>query len=209
MRTALDHRVTVTVVRRVGHFVPAGVPVASVSNPDKLTPELAGALLALYDIGPTRTLQQDVEFGILQIVDIALRAISPAVNDPSTAISCIDHLSRILIRIAGREPSHSRFYNPPGKLRVLLPVFELDRYVHSAFDQIRSYSKGDAAVSLRLLRALTDVSMSVDDPEMRTMLALMGRRILTGAESCLIEDELGEMRQRMTGLDKLAGESGS
>ena len=60
-------------------------------------------LLGAFDLGPSRTLQQDVEFGVLQIVDIALKAISPAVNDPTTAISCVDQLSRILIRFASRE----------------------------------------------------------------------------------------------------------
>jgi uncharacterized membrane protein len=49
-------------------------------------------LRAAFEIGPTRTMQQDVEFGIIQIVDIALKAISPAVNDPSTAITCVDQL---------------------------------------------------------------------------------------------------------------------
>jgi uncharacterized membrane protein len=83
-------------------------------------------------------------------------------------------------------------------------MLPLDRLVHSAFDQIRTYSKGDAAVSLRLLRALTDVSTTIDDVEARKMLALMGRRILSGVESVLGDDELVEMRQRMIGLNKLA-----
>lgn len=204
MRSAVAHKVTIVVTRRVGHFVPEGVPLMSVSNPNKLTPELADELIAQFDIGPTRTLQQDIEFGILQIVDIALRAISPAVNDPSTAISCIDHLSRILIQVGSRDASPCRFYSPPGKLRLYVPILGLDRLAHSAFDQIRAYSKGDAAVSLRLLRALTDVSTTVDDPEARRMLAQMGRKILSGVESMLGEDELVEMRQRMIGLNKLA-----
>ena len=91
---------TVRVLRRVGHFVPEGVPLLMVSRGDKLSPARAEALRAVFEFGPTRTLQQDVEYGILQIVDIALKAISPAVNDPSTAIGCVDQLSRILIRFA-------------------------------------------------------------------------------------------------------------
>ncbi len=204
MRCATTNRVTITVIRRVGHFVPAGVQLVSVANPDKLTSSISKEIIGCYDIGPTRTLQQDIEFGVLQIVDIALRAISPAVNDPSTAISCIDQLSRILIQFASREPVPHRFYNPPGKLRLSLPVLGLDRLVHSAFDQIRVYSKGDAAVSLRMLRALTDVSITIEEAETRKMLAKMGRRILTGCEATLADDELREIRQRMLGLDKLA-----
>ena len=87
---AKSYGVVVRVVRRVGHFVPAGVPLLMVSKGERLSTARCAELRGAFDLGPTRTLQQDVEFGILQIVDIALRAISPAVNDPSTAINCVD-----------------------------------------------------------------------------------------------------------------------
>ena len=76
------YRVKIKVLRRVGHFVPAGVPLLMVSHGARLTPDACDELRGAVDIGPTRTLQQDVEFGVLQIVDIALRAISPAVQRP-------------------------------------------------------------------------------------------------------------------------------
>jgi uncharacterized membrane protein len=91
---AKSYGVMVRIVRRVGHFVPAGVPLLMVSKGDRLSSDRSAELRGAFDLGPTRTLQQDIEFGILQIVDIALRAISPAVNDPSTAINCVDQLSR-------------------------------------------------------------------------------------------------------------------
>jgi uncharacterized membrane protein len=68
-------------------------------------------------LGPSRTLQQDIEFGVLQIVDIALRAISPAVSDPSAGVNCVDQLSRILIRFASRETPTPLLYDPPGIVR--------------------------------------------------------------------------------------------
>ena len=98
------HHLRVRVTRSVGHFVPAGIPLLMVSRRTRLDRHYAVELTGAFDIGPMRTLQQDVEFGVIQIVDIALRAISPAVNDPSTAISCIDQLTRILIRWVGRVP---------------------------------------------------------------------------------------------------------
>jgi uncharacterized membrane protein len=82
-------KLRVRMLRRVGHFVPAGVALFCVSPEERLDPERAGELRSAFDIGPTRTMQQDVEFGVIQIIDIALKAISPAVNDPSTAISCV------------------------------------------------------------------------------------------------------------------------
>ena len=94
LHLAKAYGIRVRVERRVGQFVPAGVPLLWVSHAERLTAERSAHFLAVFDLGPTRTMQQDVEFGVLQLVDIALRAISPAVNDPSTAITCIDQLSQ-------------------------------------------------------------------------------------------------------------------
>jgi uncharacterized membrane protein len=106
---AKAYRICVHLERRVGQFVPAGAPLLRVSKPERLPADGALHLIAAFDIGPARTMQQDVEFGIIQIVDIALRALSPAVNDPSTAISCVDQLSRILILWISRVPPPSHY----------------------------------------------------------------------------------------------------
>jgi len=203
---AKAHRITIQALRRVGHFVPSGIPLLKVSKEHKLTPELETELLAAFDIGPTRTLQQDVEFGILQIVDIALKAISPAVNDPTTAVSCVDQLSRILICFASREPIDLAYYDPPGVLRVSIPWLGLDRLIDSAFEQIRMYSKGDVAVSLRLLRALGDIGATVPDRRVRELLAERGRRVVTGAAATVGDSEVTEMLLRLTALEALASQ---
>ena len=115
----------------------------------------------------------------MQIVDIALKAISPAVNDPTTAITCVDQLSRILMRFASREPPASLLYDPPGVLRVSIKWIDFEGLLDSAFEQIRMYSKGDVAVSRRLLRALTDIATAA--PEMyRDAAVAFGRRIIAG-----------------------------
>ncbi len=82
LQLAQRHQINVQVVRRVGHYVPVGIPLAILSSDNKITAEILDDFGAAFDFGPTCTLQQDVEFGILKIVDIALKAISPAVNDP-------------------------------------------------------------------------------------------------------------------------------
>ncbi len=194
----------VRVVRRVGHFVPAGVSLLMVSKGERLSPGRSAELRGAFDLGPTRTLQQDIEFGILQIVDIALRAISPAVNDPSTAINCVDQLSRILIRFASREEAASLRYDPPGVLRVSILWPGFDRLVNAAFDQIRLYSQSDVAVSLRMLRALGDIATTVSDPAIRQTLAERGRQIVAGCTEALAEEELGKLRLRLSALEKLA-----
>ena len=197
---AKTYRVKINVLRRVGHFVPAGVPLLAVSKDGRLTSEGMEDLRGAFDFGPTRTLQQDVEFGILQIVDIALKAISPAVNDPSTAINCVDQLSAIMIRFASREPPEAVLYDPPGTVRVVIPWIGFDRLLEAAFEQIRMYSKSDVAVSLRLLRALADIAATTPDPEYRRTLAERGQRVVAGCAEKLGDDEVRTLRARLDTL---------
>jgi uncharacterized membrane protein len=194
--------VKVHVVRRVGQFVPASTPLLRVYKGSRLSPEGTAEFLGAFDLGPSRTLQQDVEFGILQIVDIALKAISPAVNDPSTAINCVDHLSSILIRFASREPPAQFLYDPPGVVRVSIPWTNFEHLLDSAFEQIRMYSKADVAVSLRMLRALGDIAMSTPDTAFRRTLYERGKRIVEGCADKLGQDELKPMRVRLAVLEK-------
>jgi uncharacterized membrane protein len=187
--------------RRVGHFIPEGVPAMRASKGHRITPEREAQLIAAIDIGPVRTMQQDVEFGVIQIVDIALRAISPAVNDPSTAISCVDQLSRILIRWLGRVPPPTYLYGPPHLLRVVLPQIRLEGLLDTAFEQIRHYSQSDVAVSLRLLRAFNDIVQTVNDPDSRTTLLQRASRVVSGCASLLPEDDLAKLRQRLAAIE--------
>jgi len=195
--------VKVHVVRRVGQFVPAGTPLLMVYKGSRLTPETSAEFRNAVDLGPSRTLQQDIEFGILQIVDIALRAISPAVNDPSTAITCVDQLSRILIRFASRESAPNIFYDPPGVLRVSIHWTDFDHLLDSAFEQIRMYAKSDVAVSLRLLRALGDIAMTTPDQIFREALLERGKRTVEGCAEKLGQEEMMSLRARLAALKKL------
>jgi len=199
---AKAYRMEVLVLRRVGQFVPAGVPLLKVSKESRLSPENRAEFLSAFDLGPARTLQQDVEFGVLQIVDIALKAISPAVNDPSTAITCVDQLSRVLVRFAAREPPEPVLYDPPGVSRVTLQWPTFDRLVDAAFEQIRLYAQTDVAVSLRMLRALDDIAGTTPDRSYHEVLLDLGRRIVSGCAAKLTDRELREMRVRLAALER-------
>ena len=152
-------------------------------------------------------MQQDVEFGILQIVDIALKAISPAVNDPSTAINCVDQLTRILILWGGRAPPATLLTDPPHVVRVIIPWTDFDHLLDTAFEQIRHYSTTDAAVSLRLLRALDDLASTVDDVGVRQQLIERGRRIVAGCAKQMPEEEMPRLLERLGLLEGRADHS--
>jgi uncharacterized membrane protein len=198
---AKEFKVRVRILRRVGHFVPAGIALFGCSPDDRLDPQRERELRAAFDIGPSRTLQQDVEFGVIQIVDIALKAISTAVNDPSTAITCVDQLGRILIRFVGREPPLSLLCAPPHVVRVVVPWIGTDGLLDTAFEQIRHYSASDIAVSLRLLRALDDIASTCNDARIVESLVARGRRILSGCAERLGPEQVAMIRQRLRPLE--------
>jgi uncharacterized membrane protein len=169
----------------------------------RLSPEHIGQFRGAFDFGPSRTLQQDVEFGVLQIVDIALKAISPAVNDPTTAITCVDHLSRLLIRFTSREMPEPLLYDLKGVARVSIRWIDLERMLDSAFEQIRMYSKTDVAVSMRLLRAFGDIATATQDLTLRRMLLGRAKRVVAGCEHRIDTEELKPMLIRLTALERL------
>ena len=113
-------------------------------------------LNSFFNIYPYRTIEQDAGYGIRQIVDIALKALSPGVNDTTTAINCIDYLAVIVGKIAERKlPDIVRFKD--GEIRVYVKSPSFRKYMGEAFDQIRINGKTNLAIFSRLLKALSIV----------------------------------------------------
>jgi len=129
----------------------------------------------------------------------------PAVNDPSTAISCIDRLTRVLTRRVSRAPPESRLYHPPHVLRVVLPWIDLDGLLNTAIEQIRACATTDAAVSLRLLRLLGDVAGTVESEAVRRRIVARGRRVVEGCRGRLPADDFFRVEQRQAVLEGIGG----
>ncbi len=190
--------VTLHVVRGMGQFVPENGVLVVADGP--LDDGARAACRGAFDLGPVRTMQDDLEFGIRQIVDIALKAISPAVNDPSTAVTCIDHLSRLLGRMARRgDPERVRCDGATEEPLVVLPPAGFTRALDVALNQIRQYGKGDVAVLLRLARALADVADMAERPAHRAALARHVAMIRT-ASAPLSPDDREELDRRLGAL---------
>jgi uncharacterized membrane protein len=204
LKLAKAYGLRIRVLRPIGHFVPSGVPLFTVSRKSRLTVERSAELRSAFVIGPMRTMQQDVEFGVLQIVDIALKAISPAVNDPSTAINCVDQLTRILIRWVGRAPPATLLSYPPHVVRIIIPWIDFDHLLDTAFEQIRYYAVSDVAVSLRLLRALDDLAATTEAEGIRERLVLRGRHIVAGCATRVDESDFKRLEGRLAELEARA-----
>ena len=113
--------------------------------------------------GPERTRQQDVELGIRQLADIAVRVLSPAVNNPTTATLCIDRRGQLLVRAASRDETDVT--TGPGGGRVMLRGPSFARLTDVAFTQIRHYGAGDPLVATHLMTTLGEVAARISDPQ--------------------------------------------
>ncbi len=209
---ALEHLVTVArsagvtlhLVRNIGQFVPQGGKLVVASG--RIDADTRAACVNAFDLGAVRTMQEDFEFGIRQIVDIALKAISPAVNDPSTAVTCIDHLSRLLGRVAQRGDSEMvRRDESTGKILLVLPAHGFSRTLDLALNQIRQYGKTDVAVLLRLTRALSDVADMTENSAHLAAISRHASMIRTVAAPLSADDRL-ELDRRLSVLFARVGE---
>ena len=154
-------------VPRVGDFVPCGAPLIEVRGGDGLDDEAAVRAVLLDN---ERTLHQDVAFGFRQLVDIAEKALSPGINDPTTAVQCLDQIHDLLRRLAGRPYPSGAHLDEDGELRLYVPSACWDDHVALALDEIRHWGAGSLQVQRRLRTLLLDL-LEVAPPGRRRALA--------------------------------------
>lgn len=169
LHVARENDTIVRMERGIGEFVVEGTPLVSLAREEPPDEELISSLRAAYTIDRFRTVEQDCAFGIRQLVDMALRALSPGINDTTTAAMCVDHLTAILARLASREiPSSFRFEDGELRLISIGPTFA--DLAAASFDQIRGSAGGNLAILLRMLGALQTIAGLTDNPEHREAL---------------------------------------
>jgi uncharacterized membrane protein len=112
-----------------------------------------GALRATFIVGSERTFEQDPKYTIRLVVDIAIKALSPAVNDPTTAVQALDQLEDLLRRLGGRRLEIGALHGGDGALRVLVPHPAWDDFLSLSFDEIRYYG-ADSVQVMRRMKAL-------------------------------------------------------
>jgi uncharacterized membrane protein len=172
---------------RVGEHVVADTTLAWIwrATPDDPRPdprEFAHLLDAGVRIGFERTLEQDAAFGIRQLVDVACKALSPAVNDPYTAVQAVDHLTVIFCALA-RQPLGIHIEHDPSGVEVIVPGRRFPEYLAVMCGLIRRYGAAEPTVAQALLRLLTNCAAMVgDDPERRGAIAEQARLIVADAE---------------------------
>ena len=167
LATAAD--AVINLEHRPGHFVVRGQRFATVWPPGA-APMVRQALGGAHIVGPHRTLTQDVSFGIDQLVEIGLRALSAAVNDTFTALTCIDWLGENLCKIVTEWHPARVHRDSQGFIRVIAPEPAYDRLVQRSFEKIRQSSLGMPAVMIRLLDALARIMAETTSAGQRRVL---------------------------------------
>jgi uncharacterized membrane protein len=187
---------------RPGHFIVAGRPLATVW-PGGASGQVALALAKAHVTGPHRTLMQDPVFAIDQLVEIAIRALSPAVNDTFTALTCIDWLSAGLSRVSGRSLEEGVYRDRFGHVRLIESDPSYARMVNRAFDKVRQAAPGMPAVIIRMLDALTTIMEQTVSAEQRRVLARQAEMIFQSARETVPDandlEDIGIRFQRVLG----------
>ena len=164
-RVAVQHDLVVVLARQVGDHIVAGTPIAwawrrSAGQPPPGAEALAEAVAHGVLVGFERTMVQDVGFGIRRLVDIANKALSPAINDPYTGVQAVHHLSVLLCSLARLRLGDWTVHDDQGELRVAVPRPKFADYLRLGTAQIRRFGAAEPAVTRALIVLLRDVGTS-------------------------------------------------
>lgn len=188
VKRATEHDVVVRLRQEVGEYVLPGSAVAEVwpraggaplpcAQAEELEQLVHDALL----IGRERTMQQDVAFGLRHLVDLALRALSPGMNDPTTAVQAIDRLAAVLTVLTERPLPPVLWRDEDGHMRVAAPRPDFSDYLDLACTQIRHYGSDDPVVASRLVQVLHELRARVTLEEHRCELDVQLARLAAAA----------------------------
>ncbi|GAA4880379.1 DUF2254 domain-containing protein [Kitasatospora terrestris] len=192
LRLARKHGAVLHLVPRIGDFIAPGTPTVVVVGG---TPPRPWRITRALNVGVDRTMHQDLSFGFRQLVDIAIRALSPAVNDPTTAVQAVDRIHQLLAMLAPCPMGELRHRDKDGAVRLVQPVPGWSATVDLAFTEIRVCGGGQPQLTRRLVAALDDL-LRITPPERRGPL-LLQRELLERA----VGEHVADPQNRAFALD--------
>ncbi len=170
LAVAREKDLVIRLLHKPGHFVRSGVVVALVWPADRVDERAEGEMRDAFEIGNVRTPTQDILCAVNQLVEMAVRAMSPAINDPFTAMTCLDHLGDGLVRFVRQEERGRQHYDREGRLRLVLEPVNFAELVDAAFDMLRHASCDNASVLLHMLAVIDVIGREAQAPAARQLL---------------------------------------
>ncbi|MFG2818652.1 DUF2254 domain-containing protein [Kitasatospora sp. NPDC048365] len=192
LRLARKHGAVLHLVPRIGDFIAPGTPTVVVVGG---TPPRPWRITRALNVGVDRTMHQDLSFGFRQLVDIAIRALSPAVNDPTTAVQAVDRIHQLLAMLAPYTMGELRHRDKDGAVRLVQPVPGWSATVDLAFTEVRVCGGGQPQLTRRLAAALDDL-LRITPAERRGPL-LLQRELLERA----VGEHVADPQNRAFALD--------
>ena len=187
LRLAREHGLVIEILRRPGQFVIAGRPLMHAWPSARVSDRVIEAAAEEVVVGPKRTPTQDVEFSIGALVEIAVRALSPGINDPRTAMTCIDHLAAALAHLMRSGARPPLIHDEDGTLRLITNPTTFDGALDVSFNQIRQAANGHVAVLIRMIATLAELAELAVTVEQRSAVARHGDMVRRACRRSIME----------------------
>ena len=204
VRAAARADAFIRIETRAGDHVVRGSPIATVwTNPagdDRAVEALERAVNDAMMFGYERTTAQDAGFGLRQLEDIAVKAMSPSINDPVTAAHAVGHMAEILVRLAGCRLGPTVHLDERGTGRAIVPDRDLRYYLDLCCGQLRRFAKSEPTVLVALLRMLRDVAVACRDDRQRDEVRRAAELVAVQLSDRVIEEDaaaVDDLRRRV------------
>lgn len=200
-----ENDLLVKVLYRPGEFVSTGSNIMMIyAHNETVSDEIKEDIRESFTTGTVRLRLQDIEFSIDQLVEVAVRALSPGINDPFTAIACLDQFSANLSILAQEELPAGYHYSEDDKLRLISEVVKFNGLVDAAFNQIRQYGKTDVAVTIRLLEVIaTILNQTISDAKRQSLIDQANMIKETSQRVIEVELDLKDIMRRYDDIMKI------
>ena len=182
----------------IGEFLLPGEALASIWPTGSEIADVEGAIQRAFVLGSERTLHDDVAFGFQQLNDIAVRSLSPGINDPTTAMICIDRLGELLVHLSHRSTFNAAMRGEDGQVRLVVPERSFAELLDLAFDQIRHYGASDPTVMAHLLRVLGRMNRLVARHSQEALYGFAQFVMTTAGKALHIPEEQANVEQAGT-----------
>lgn len=197
LELARGHDLVLALAYRPGSHIIKGSVIARVWPPERFTDAIGDAVNEEFICGNRRTPEQDVEFSFRQLAEIAVRALSPGINDPFTAINCIDALGSALVHVSRRQLPEPYLADEDQRVRVVRPVTTFEGLVDASYQQIRQYGQTSVAVTIRLLEILTECARQMPEQDRQQALRRHAEMIYVGAKQVITgTGDLADVQER-------------
>jgi uncharacterized membrane protein len=201
---AKEHNLVIRLLCKPGHFIKRNTAVALVWPADRINEGLDQQIRQAYQIGNGRTPTQDVAYAVNQLVEMAVRAMSPAINDPFTAMTCLDHIGEGLALFIQQGEKLPYYYDNENQLRLILEPVTFTELLSGAFDMLRHASCDNACVLLHMLGVIDTIGQEAVMPGARQELHRHVNLILSEAQAGKIVDwdreRISQRCKELTGM---------